>query len=67
MKPKLPLHVMFEDGDHWILYNDDEIASSLEWYDSNDEDDTTKVIDDLGRPVKLKIEALIIIYCELEK
>lgn len=67
MKPKLPLHVIFEDGDRWILNSDDEIACNLEWFDSNDEDDTTKVIDDLGRPVKLKVEALKIIYCELER
>lgn len=67
MKPKLPFHVIFEDGNRWILNNDDEIACNLEWFDSNDEDDTTKVIDDLGRPVRLKIEALKIIYCELEE
>ena len=67
MKPKLPLHVIFEDGDRWILNSYDEIAFNLEWFDSNDEDDTTKVIDDLGRPVNLKVEALKIIYCELYK
>lgn len=65
MKPKLPFHVIFEDGNRWVLNSYDEIACNLEWFDSNDEDDTTKVIDDLGRPVRLKIEALKIIYCEL--
>lgn len=65
MEPVFPIHVKFEDGDEWILNTVEELITSLEWFDSEDDDKTVKVYDNLGRPIHLKIEKFELIICEL--
>lgn len=67
-KPVFPIKVFFkEDGDEWILDNEDEIASSLEWFNSEDPEENTIVTDKNGNPVKLVIEKLEIKQLELKE
>jgi hypothetical protein len=66
-KPQFPIKVFFyEDNDEWILNSEDDIALNLEWFDSEDIEENTKVTDRLGRPVRLKVEALQVIKFELK-
>ncbi len=66
MKPRLPIKVLFlEDGDEWILDNEIEIATSLEWFDSDSPDENAIVTDADGRLVRVKVEKLEIITLEL--
>jgi hypothetical protein len=65
MKPEFPLHVRFVDGKERILETIEEVETSLEWFDSDDDDNSAIVFDRQGRPVRLKVEALQVITCEL--
>jgi hypothetical protein len=70
MAPQYPLTVRFEDGTSEVLDTPVEVAGTLEWFDTDDPSDTMTdthgtVIDARGRPVRLKVEALEIVTCEL--
>ena len=65
-KPAFPLTVIFEeDGDKWILDNEQEAANNLEWFDSRNTDEKAIVTDSLGRKVNLVIEKLEVKLCEI--
>ncbi len=65
MKPTFPLHVLFDDGDEWILDTLREVGSNLEWFDSEHGDDSVYVIDAENRPVRLLVRNLEVVTCEL--
>ena len=70
MAPQYPLTVRFDDGTSEVLDTPVEVAGTLEWFDTDDPSDTLTdthgtVIDAQGRPVRLKVEALEIVTCEL--
>ena len=68
MKPEFPIKVVFfEDNEEWVLENEEELACSLEWFDSDDEDENAIVTDSLGRNVRIKIKGLKIIICQLQE
>ena len=65
-KPEYPLTVYFEDTGETCSYeNEEEIVTSLEWFDSEDKKDKVNVTDSRGRLVRLKIERLEIVILEL--
>jgi hypothetical protein len=66
MQPEFPITVTFhEDGEKWVLESAHELASSLEWFDSDDPDENADVVDALGRRVRLKVEKLKVLQFEL--
>lgn len=65
--PIFPFTVIFADGERLTLDNVNDAECNLEWFDTEDEDDDPVVVlDRLGRPVSLKIEALRMVRCELK-
>lgn len=66
-KPEYPIRVFFEDdGETWDFDNEKELASTLEWFDSEAPDEHAGVVDKLGRPVKLKVKELRVLLFELK-
>ena len=56
-KPQYPITVLFkEDGDKWVLDNEQELGCNLEWFDSKDPEQNTEVTDALGRNVEVVVE-----------
>ena len=56
MQPEFPLYIYYNDslnGDALVIYNNDELFTVLEWFDS---DEDGKVLDKNGHPVHLKIK-----------
>jgi hypothetical protein len=67
-QPEYPLTVTFhESGEIWTLVDLDDAACNLEWFDSDDPEEQAVVVDNKGRPVRLKIESLKVIKCELKE
>ena len=67
-EPRFPITVKFhEDDESWTLLDLNDAACSLEWFDSHDKDEKADVIDSEGRPVRLKVQALEVVICELKK
>lgn len=64
MKPKLPIHVTLDDGGVWSLDSWQEVRSTVEWLDPDEEPDIL-VIDAQGNPVTLKIVACEVVYAEI--
>jgi hypothetical protein len=67
MKPEFPLRVKFDDGDEWLLESEEQVETNLEWFDTDDGDKTVLVLDRLGRPVRLKVEAFSLLMLELSE
>lgn len=67
MLPTFPLTVIHEDGEIWVLNTPDELAATVEWFDSDDSDGSMWVVDAEGRPVRLKVEALEIRHLEVQE
>ena len=66
LSPEFPIKVTFlEDGDVWIFDNEEEMACSMEWFDSDDPEEQTIVIDNQERPIRLKVQKLEIVCFEL--
>ena len=66
-QPEYPIQVLFkEDGESWILNDEDELANNLEWFDSEGADENAAVTDKNGRAVRLKVEKLELIIFELK-
>ena len=64
--PCFPISVIFhEDGDKWVLKNHAELASSLEWFDSRDENENASVTHSNGRQVIVVVEKLELKICKL--
>jgi len=66
VRPEFPIRVSFhEDDDVWVLDSFDELAFSLEWFDSNDPDENASVVDRKERAVRVKVERLELLRFEL--
>lgn len=65
MKPEFPLHVIFADGTEYVLETEEEIATSLEYFDTEDGDTSASVFDNQKRKVRLKVERLEVLICDL--
>lgn len=66
MKPTFPLRIEFDDGDVWTLATSEEVACNLEWFDTEDGDDSARVHDATGKSVRLKVEAFEVLILELK-
>lgn len=67
MLPEYPLEVLFsEGGESLFLENKFDVCTALEWFDSEDPDERAVVTDKFGRSVKLKVEFLEMLICELK-
>lgn len=71
MAPQYPLTVRFDDGTQEVLNTPEEVAGTLEWFDTDDSTDTLTdthgtVTDACGRRVRLKVEALTIQRLEVD-
>lgn len=64
-RPAFPLAVIFADGQQATVEDVEDAECNLEWLDTDDLDEPVTVLDALGRRVRLKIEALKIVRCEL--
>ena len=67
LQPMFPLLVLSIDNDDWLLRTPEEVANNLEWFDSEDGDESVVVVDWEGRPVSVKVEALEIKRLELKE
>lgn len=62
-----PLTVTFADGEKMEVRSVGEAERDLEWIDTDDAADPVTVLDHLGRPVHLKVEALRVVRLELKE
>lgn len=67
MLPEYPIKIDFEYGETWVLKNEEELATSLEWFDSDSEEEPTVITDNQGRAVKLKVDNLKLVLFELKE
>jgi len=66
-EPQFPITVTFhENGETWALSDLNDAACNLEWFDSDDEGEKADVVDREGHPVRLKVQSLKIVVCELK-
>ncbi len=66
MSPTFPLTVVWDDGSIEVLQDIAEIETGLEWFDTDEIDGGPVTVTDAeGRPVRLKVEALELLTCEL--
>jgi hypothetical protein len=66
MQPTFPVTVRFEeDNEDWVFDSTQELACSLEWFDSDDAEQNARVTDAQGRAVRLKVEELEVKTFEL--
>lgn len=65
-QPLFPLTVTFADGEKQSVDSITDAEHNMEWLDTEDDDEPITVLDRLGRPVRLKIEALNIVRLELK-
>lgn len=67
-RPEYPIKVVFkEDGETWILNNEEELATSLEWFDSESPTENAMAIDNQGRAIRIKVEKLELVTFELKE
>lgn len=66
MRPTFPITVLHEDGERWELATPDELAATVEWFDSDTSDGSMTIVDAHGRPVRLKVKALEIQLLEVD-
>jgi len=65
--PKYPIKIVFnEDSSVWILNDELELTTNLEWFDSESIDENATVTDAAGRPIILKIERLELIIFKIK-
>lgn len=65
-QPLFPLTIIFADGERQNVDSVTEAECNLEWLDTEDDDEPITVLDRLGRPVHLKVEALKVLRLELK-
>ncbi len=65
MKPVFPLCIRTEEGVEEVVNSEEELATSLEWFDSTKSDGSVVITDALGRPVVLRIDAMEITVLEV--
>jgi hypothetical protein len=66
MRPTFPITVLHEDGERWDLATPDELAATVEWFDSDESDGSMTIVDAQGRLVRLKVVALEIQRLEVD-
>jgi hypothetical protein len=67
MLPEYPIKIVFEEFEEtWVLKNEEELTSSLEWFDSDSTEEPAIVTDSRGRDVKMKVENLKLLVFELK-
>ena len=64
-KPEFPLTAKFDDGDTYEFDDISEVACTLEFCETRDENDCT-ISDNRGRPVIVVVEWLELKFFELE-
>jgi hypothetical protein len=64
--PLYPFTVQWNDEEPEVLADELEVATGLEFFDSEDPEDPTAVVDSLGRRIRLQVEACSITDCELK-
>lgn len=65
MEPLFPLTIRFADGETQTVQDREDAACNLEWFDSDDPQEPAQVTDSAGRSVRLKVERLAVVLCEL--
>lgn len=66
MKPKFPLKIRYHETGEEDTFDDElDVAQNLEWFDSENHKERAEVTDSEGRPVRLKVEKLDVLVCEL--
>jgi len=65
-QPTYPVSVTFlEDNDVWVFNNEEDLACSLEWFDSRDPKENAIVKDKNEKLVTVVVEKLEIKLCHL--
>ncbi|KAB2959836.1 MAG: hypothetical protein F9K16_12160 [Thermoanaerobaculia bacterium] len=64
--PVLPLTVRWPDAEPEVLETWEEVETGLEFFDSDDPTEPVEVVDALGRPVRLVVDALDVTVCALK-
>ena len=58
--PEYPIKIFFyEDKEEWILNDEVELATNLEWFDNNDPKERVTITDNQDRPVHLVVNELV--------
>ena len=66
-RPEYPLTVSFlDDGSSEICADAGQLAGALEYFDSAAPDETVRITDRQGRAVRVKVERLQVLVCELD-
>lgn len=65
MKPRYPLQVHSLGEPPEVVATEEDLVTTLEWFDSSLGDTSVRVTDALGRPVILRIEAMVVKVCEV--
>jgi hypothetical protein len=66
-EPEYPIRVFFkEDGETWVLENEEELVNNLEWFDSDSSEEYAVTVDNQGRAVRVKVEKLELIVFKLK-
>ena len=63
--PQYPITVRFDDGEEWVLQNEAELASSLEWFDSEDPTQEAAALDAAGNKICVVVRAHKLLKLEL--
>ncbi|MEH6434091.1 hypothetical protein [Massilia sp. DD77] len=64
--PRFPVTITFDDGDVWILDDVGQIGTNLEYFDSEDEDDSLTIVDAFWRPIRVLVRDLQVLIFELK-
>jgi hypothetical protein len=65
-QPLFPLTVQWSSSEAEVFQDANDIECNLEDFDSENKRSSVSVKDSLGRPVRLKVEALEVIECSLK-
>ena len=63
--PIYPLTVRWSSSESEVFQNENDIECNLEDFDSEKKRNNAAVFDSLGRPVRLRVQALEVIECTL--
>jgi hypothetical protein len=65
-QPLYPLTVRWPSSESEVFQNENDVECNLEEFDSENVKNNAAVFDSLGRPVRLRVQALEIIKCTLK-
>jgi hypothetical protein len=63
--PRFPITVRFGDGEEWVFRNEAELASSLEWFDSDDPTQDAAALDAAGNEIRVVVREHQLLKLEL--